>query len=120
MTAAGRRDARRPTDDGQPPGVKGAGQAGCIAAPPTIIKAILDALASLDIDHIDMPATPERVPRPCGARLDHGKAAGSGAARPSVSPFWLSAGRLRSNFVAAGLAETEHRDQSIGNPGNVV
>ena len=59
--------ARRPTDDGQPLGVKGAGQAGCIAAPPTIIKAILDALASLGIDHIDMPATPERVRRPCGA-----------------------------------------------------
>src|SRR6516162_10402479 len=39
------------------------------ASPPprTIIKAILDALASLDIDHIDMPATPERVRRPCGA-----------------------------------------------------
>src|SRR5258705_4761489 len=67
MTAVGRRDARRPTDDGQPLGVKGAGQAGCIAAPPTIIKAILDALASLGIDHIDMPATPERVRRPCGA-----------------------------------------------------
>src|SRR5438132_13680129 len=67
MTAAGRRDARRPTDDGQPLGVKGAGQARCIAAPSTIIKAILDALASLDLDHIDMPATPERVRRSCGA-----------------------------------------------------
>jgi carbon-monoxide dehydrogenase large subunit len=71
MTAAGRRDARRPTDDGQPLGVKGAGQAGCIAAPPTIIKAILDALASLDIDHIDhidMPATSERVRRRAARR----------------------------------------------------
>src|ERR1700719_3011634 len=67
MTAVGRSDARRPTDDGQPLGVKGAAQDGRIAAPPTIIKAILDALASLDIDHIDMPATPERVRRPCGA-----------------------------------------------------
>jgi hypothetical protein len=36
-----------------PLGVKGAGQAGCIAAPQTIINAILDALASLDIEHID-------------------------------------------------------------------
>ncbi len=44
-----------------PLGVKGAGQAGCIAAPQTIINAILDALAPLGIDHIDMPATPERV-----------------------------------------------------------
>ncbi len=42
-------------------GVKGAGQAGCIAAPQTVINAILDALAPLGIDHIDMPTTPERV-----------------------------------------------------------
>ena len=44
-----------------PLGVKGSGQAGCIGAPQTIIHAILDALAPLGIDHIDMPATPERV-----------------------------------------------------------
>ena len=44
-----------------PLGVKGAGQAGCIAAPQTIINAVLDALAPLGIGHIDMPATPERV-----------------------------------------------------------
>jgi|SRR5437763_2173793 len=44
-----------------PLGVKGAGQAGCIAAPQTIINAILDALSPLGIEHIDMPATPERV-----------------------------------------------------------
>jgi carbon-monoxide dehydrogenase large subunit len=44
-----------------PLGVKGAGQAGCMAAPQTIINAILDALAPLGIAHIDMPATPERV-----------------------------------------------------------
>ena len=41
-----------------PLGVKGSGQAGAIAAPQTIISAITNAL---DIDHIDMPATPERV-----------------------------------------------------------
>ena len=44
-----------------PLGVKGAGQAGCMAAPQTIINAILDALAPLGIGHIDMPATPERI-----------------------------------------------------------
>jgi len=44
-----------------PLGVKGSGQAGCIAAPQTILGAIVDALASLGIDHLDMPATPERV-----------------------------------------------------------
>ncbi|MFL5279811.1 MAG: xanthine dehydrogenase family protein molybdopterin-binding subunit [Rhodopila sp.] len=44
-----------------PLGVKGAGQAGAIAAPQTIISAVLDALASFGVTHIDMPATPERV-----------------------------------------------------------
>jgi aerobic carbon-monoxide dehydrogenase large subunit len=44
-----------------PLGVKGSGQAGCMAAPQAIINAIIDALAPLGIDHIDMPATPERV-----------------------------------------------------------
>jgi carbon-monoxide dehydrogenase large subunit len=44
-----------------PLGVKGSGQAGCIAAPQTILGAIVDALAPFGIDHVDMPATPERV-----------------------------------------------------------
>ena len=44
-----------------PLGVKGCGEAGAIAAPAAVINAILDALAELGIDHIDMPATPERV-----------------------------------------------------------
>ncbi|MGD0025039.1 MAG: xanthine dehydrogenase family protein molybdopterin-binding subunit [Xanthobacteraceae bacterium] len=44
-----------------PLGVKGAGEAGATAAPPTVIGAILDALKPLGIDHIDMPATPSRV-----------------------------------------------------------
>ncbi|MCF3933263.1 xanthine dehydrogenase family protein molybdopterin-binding subunit [Acuticoccus sp. M5D2P5] len=42
-------------------GVKGAGQAGCISAPPTIIAALLDALSPLGVATIEMPATPERV-----------------------------------------------------------
>ena len=53
-----------------PLGVKGSGQAGCIAAPQTIINAILDALAPLGIEHIDMPATPERVWRAIRARAE--------------------------------------------------
>jgi carbon-monoxide dehydrogenase large subunit len=42
-------------------GVKGSGQAGAIAAPQTVMLAILDALAPLGVTHLDMPATPERV-----------------------------------------------------------
>jgi carbon-monoxide dehydrogenase large subunit len=44
-----------------PLGVKGSGQAGAIAAPQTIINAVVDALSPLGIRHIDMPATPERI-----------------------------------------------------------
>ncbi|HUC69835.1 MAG TPA: xanthine dehydrogenase family protein molybdopterin-binding subunit, partial [Stellaceae bacterium] len=44
-----------------PLGVKGSGQAGAIAAPQTIVNAILDALTPLGVEHIDMPATPEQV-----------------------------------------------------------
>jgi aerobic carbon-monoxide dehydrogenase large subunit len=44
-----------------PLGVKGAGQAGCIAAPQTVMNAVLDALSPLGIEHLDMPATPQRV-----------------------------------------------------------
>lgn len=42
-------------------GVKGSGQAGCIAAPQTVMAAILDALRSAGVEALDMPATPERV-----------------------------------------------------------
>ena len=46
-----------------PLGVKGCGEAGAIGSPPTVINAIIDALQSggHKVDHIDMPATPDRV-----------------------------------------------------------
>jgi carbon-monoxide dehydrogenase large subunit len=44
-----------------PLGVKAAGEAGATGAPPAVISAILDALRSLGVTHIDMPATPSRV-----------------------------------------------------------
>ena len=44
-----------------PLGVKGAGEAGSVGAPPTVINAILDALRPLGVEHVDMPATPRRV-----------------------------------------------------------
>jgi aerobic carbon-monoxide dehydrogenase large subunit len=45
-----------------PLGVKGAGEAGAIGSCPAVINAIIDALwREYQIDHIDMPATPERV-----------------------------------------------------------
>ena len=44
-----------------PLGVKGAGEAGAIGAPPALVNAVVDALAELGITHLDMPLTPERV-----------------------------------------------------------
>lgn len=42
-------------------GVKGAGEAGAIGAPPAVMNAIADALAERGVPPIDMPATPEAV-----------------------------------------------------------
>ncbi|APO51791.1 xanthine dehydrogenase family protein molybdopterin-binding subunit [Bradyrhizobium diazoefficiens] len=45
-----------------PMGVKGAGEAGAIGSCPAVVNAIVDGLwREYKIDHIDMPATPERV-----------------------------------------------------------
>jgi carbon-monoxide dehydrogenase large subunit len=45
-----------------PLGVKGAGEAGAVGAPPAVINAVVDALAPVTgITHIDMPATRDRV-----------------------------------------------------------
>jgi carbon-monoxide dehydrogenase large subunit len=50
----------RPTS-ANPLGVKGSGQAGCIAAPQTVMAAILDALRLAGVKSLDMPATPARI-----------------------------------------------------------
>jgi carbon-monoxide dehydrogenase large subunit len=50
----------RPTA-ANPLGVKGSGQAGCIAAPQTVMAAVLDALGPVGVTTLDMPATPERI-----------------------------------------------------------
>lgn len=42
-------------------GAKGAGESGCIGAPPAIVNAVLDALAPWGVTHLDMPLTPSRV-----------------------------------------------------------
>ncbi len=42
-------------------GMKGAGEAGAIGAPPAIINALVNALQGYGVEHVDMPATPERV-----------------------------------------------------------
>ena len=47
--------------DGNPLGVKGAGEAGCVGALPAVMNAVMNALAPLGVRELDMPATPERV-----------------------------------------------------------
>jgi aerobic carbon-monoxide dehydrogenase large subunit len=44
-----------------PLGVKGLGEAGCVAAPPVIVSAVCDALSPFGITHIDMPLTSPKV-----------------------------------------------------------
>jgi carbon-monoxide dehydrogenase large subunit len=44
-----------------PLGVKGAGEAGAIGAPPALVNAVIDAVAEFGIDHLDMPLTPQRL-----------------------------------------------------------
>jgi aerobic carbon-monoxide dehydrogenase large subunit len=51
-----------------PLGVKGAGEAGAIGAPPAVVNAVVDALRHLGVVDVEMPCTPERVWRAVQAR----------------------------------------------------
>jgi carbon-monoxide dehydrogenase large subunit len=44
-----------------PLGVKGAGEAGTVGAAPAVVNAVLYALASEGIEHVDMPLTPLKI-----------------------------------------------------------
>lgn len=44
-----------------PLGAKGIGESGSVGAPPAVVNAIIDALRDFDVDHIDMPVTPEKI-----------------------------------------------------------
>jgi carbon-monoxide dehydrogenase large subunit len=44
-----------------PLGTKGCGEAGAIGSPPALMNAVLDALASVGVKELDMPASPNRV-----------------------------------------------------------
>ena len=44
-----------------PLGAKGVGEGGTVASTPTVMNAILDALSSLGVAGVPMPATPERI-----------------------------------------------------------
>ena len=44
-----------------PMGAKGIGEAATIGATPAIVNAVVDALKSFGVRHLDMPLRPERV-----------------------------------------------------------
>lgn len=44
-----------------PLGVKGCGEVGAIGSPPAVINAVVDALRSHGVTHVEMPATPAKV-----------------------------------------------------------
>jgi carbon-monoxide dehydrogenase large subunit len=62
-----------------PIGVKGVGEAGCIAAPVAIMNAVMDALRPLGVtvDDLVMPATPHRVWQAIQRAKARGKTASS-------------------------------------------
>jgi carbon-monoxide dehydrogenase large subunit len=44
-----------------PLGVKGVGEAGTIGSAPAVVNAVVDALSSFGVTHIDMPLRPEKI-----------------------------------------------------------
>ena len=44
-----------------PLGLRGGGEGGTTPALAAVVNAIVDALAELGVEHVEMPATPERV-----------------------------------------------------------
>lgn len=44
-----------------PLGAKGIGESGAVGAPASVINAVVDALTEFGVEHVDMPATPEKV-----------------------------------------------------------
>ena len=60
-----------------------------------------------------------RQPTTAEVSLDEHKAASIGPAGPRILLLWLSARRLRSNFVATDPPGMEDRDQQLRYPGHV-
>ncbi|MGH7389642.1 MAG: xanthine dehydrogenase family protein molybdopterin-binding subunit [Candidatus Rokuibacteriota bacterium] len=67
-----------------PLGLRGGGEGGTTPALGTVVNAICDALADLGVEHVEMPATPERVWQ--AIRDAAARPSGSGTARRPSSP----------------------------------
>jgi carbon-monoxide dehydrogenase large subunit len=44
-----------------PGGFKGMGEGGAIGSPPAVINAVVDALRDWGVEHVEMPATPQKI-----------------------------------------------------------
>jgi carbon-monoxide dehydrogenase large subunit len=55
-----------------PLGAKGCAEVGSVGVPPAIINAVIDALRPIGVEHIDMPATPDRIWRAIHAARSKG------------------------------------------------
>ena len=87
-----------------PLGAKGAGEAGTVGALPAVINAVIDALAPLGVEQLDMPATSERVWQAIrSARAGLGRArrprSGSGRRAPAR---WSRCGRRDRRCPSGG------------------
>jgi carbon-monoxide dehydrogenase large subunit len=52
-----------------PLGIKGIAESGTIGAPPTVVNAVIDALSSRGVEHLDMPLTSARVWKAANVRV---------------------------------------------------
>ena len=51
-----------------PLGAKGCGESGTVAGTPTLVNAVVDALASRGVADLEMPITPEKLWRACSGQ----------------------------------------------------
>jgi len=66
-------------------GAKGVGEGGTVASTPTVMNAILDALAPLGVTDVPMPATPERIWRALRGRPEVTRPSDNPETRPKAS-----------------------------------
>jgi carbon-monoxide dehydrogenase large subunit len=67
-----------------PLGAKGIGESGAIGSTPAILNAVIDAVSYLGVEHIDMPALPERVWQAIQDAKAGNGASGNGTLAPQV------------------------------------
>ncbi len=92
-------------------GVKGVGEAGCIASTPAVVNAVLDAIRQFGVTDILMPCTPERVWRAiqdgtAGAMTDTAESAAGHFAEgePNQDPPGTAASSAGSTTQEGGQA----------------